>query len=191
MKKQGNLYRSVLWVAAATALILMAPLAAMQFTSEVDWSAGDFIIMGALIFGTGLAYVLLTRAAPGFAYRAAVALALGTTFLMIWANLAVGLIGSGPHAGNFMYMAVVSVVLIGTILARFQAARMERVMYAATLTLVLLAVIAFLAGMHRYPASSAAEILSVSGVFSALYLVAGSLFRYTASREALPKQPSA
>jgi hypothetical protein len=44
----------------ATALILLAPLVAMQFTEEVDWGVADFVAAGILIGGTGL---LLERAA--------------------------------------------------------------------------------------------------------------------------------
>ena len=96
MKKQISLSQSIFWVALITALILSIPLVAMQFTNEVDWSLPDFIIMGALIFGTGFSYVLLTRSSSNIMYRAAVALAIGSTFLLIWVNLAVGLIGSRP-----------------------------------------------------------------------------------------------
>lgn len=180
MKKQGKLYRSIIIVAIVTILILMVPFAAMQFTSQVDWDLPDFIVIGALIFGTGLSFVLLTRSAPNIVYRIAVALALGTTFLMIWANLAVGLIGSGPNPGNLMYGAVPFVVVIGTILSGFKPAGMERAMYVAALALVIHTAIALLIGMQRYPGSSVTEILAVNGFFSGLYVVSGSLFRFAA-----------
>ena len=37
-----------------TGVILLIPLLAMQFTDEVDWQIGDFLIGGLLIFGFGL-----------------------------------------------------------------------------------------------------------------------------------------
>ena len=180
MTKQTKLYPSIAGVALATVLILLVPLVAMQFTDEVNWGAADFIIMGALLFCTGLAYVLITRYAPNFVYRAAVASAIGTTFLMIWANLAVGLIGAGPHAGNLMYIGVVATVIIGTFLSRFTPKGMERAMLAAALALVLVAVIAMLANMDEYPGSSVAEIIGVNAFFVALYSVSALLFRYLA-----------
>lgn len=112
--KQRSLFQSVLWVALLTALILCIPLVAMQFTDEVKWSIVDFIIMGILIFSTGFAYVLLTRSSSTIIHRAAVALAIGSTFLLIWVNLAVGLIGSGPNAANLMYIGIVAIIIIGT-----------------------------------------------------------------------------
>ena len=61
MKKQAKLYPSLIAVAVVTLLLLSVPLVAMQFTPEVSWGLFDFIIMGALISGTGIAYVLLSR----------------------------------------------------------------------------------------------------------------------------------
>jgi hypothetical protein len=181
MKKQAKLYRSVMVVAIVTVLLLMVPLVAMQFTREVDWKLPDFMIMGILIFGTGLSLVLLLRCAPNFAYRLAMVLALATTFLMIWANLAVGLIGSGANAGNIMFAAVVFIVIAGSLLSGFKAAGMELVMYTASFSLVLLAIVALLIGVQHYPGSSTIEVLGVSGFFAGLYLVAGALFRYAAT----------
>lgn len=187
MKKQATLSRSTLIVALVTALLLMVPFVAMQFTSEVDWSLSDFLIMGTLIFGTGMSYVLLTRSTPNIVYRIAIAWTLGTTFFMIWANLAVGLIASGPNAGNLMYVGVVLVVVMGTIRSRFKAAGMELSMYAAAIAIAVLTAIAFLTGMHRYPGSSVTEVLAVNGFFAALYVIAASLFRL-AARQAPSRQ---
>src|SRR5688572_15075528 len=106
MKNEITFSQSIIRVALATILILLIPFVAMQFSTEVDWSLTDFIFMGALIFGIGFSYVLATRFVSNIVYKVAIAAALGSTFLMIWVNLAVGLIGAGPHWGNFMYMGV-------------------------------------------------------------------------------------
>lgn len=180
MEKRSNLKKPVLWVVLATLSLLLIPFVSMQFTNEVDWSAGDFIIMGALLFSAGLAWVLLTRFAGNLIYKAAVSIALGTTLVMIWANLAVGLIGSGPHWGNLMYLGVIAVAVTGSWLSRFSPRGMERSMYAASLSLVLLALIALLAKIDAYPGSSVMEIIAVNGFFALLYLFAGALFRYSA-----------
>jgi hypothetical protein len=178
MKKQISLSQSVLWVALVTAVILFIPLMAMQFTNEVNWSAGDFVIMGILVFTTGFSYVLLIRSSSNIIYRASVALAIGSTFLLIWANLAVGLIGSGANAANLMYAGIVAIVIIGTFLSRLTAKGMERVMFTAAITLVLIAIIQLLTKMYQYPGSSVIEIIAVNGFFATLFAVAGLLFRY-------------
>lgn len=184
MEKQRKFKQSILGVVLATLLILSVPFVAMQFTGEVAWSATDFIIVGALLFGTGLSYVLITRFATNILYRAAVGLALGTTLLMVWANLAVGLIGAGPNMGNLMYMGVVAVVIIGTIFSRFSPVGMERAMYATVASLVLIAVIALFANMDEYPGSSVNEIVGVNGFFAILFAISGALFRYAAQTRA-------
>lgn len=178
MKKQRSLSQSVFWVGMGTVIILAIPFIAMQFTGQVKWSLSDFIIMGILIFSTGFSYVLLTRLAPNIIHRAAIALAIGSTFLLIWANLAVGLIGSGPNAANLMYIGIVAIVIIGTFLSRFTTSGMERVMFTAAIALVLFAVIQLLAKMNQYPGSSVTEIIAVNAFFAALFAAAGLLFRY-------------
>ncbi len=86
--------------------------------------------------------------------------------------MAVGLIGSGPNAGNIMYGVIVLVAAIGIAISRFRPAGMERAMYAATLAMILLISIAFIAKMDQYPGSSATEILSVGG-FSPYFFAVG------------------
>ena len=81
--------RVFLWVAAATGLLLLVPLVAMQFTAAVDWNAADFIVMGLLLFGTGSAFVLAARKAPG-KHRLAIGVLFLLAFLYVWAELAVG-----------------------------------------------------------------------------------------------------
>jgi hypothetical protein len=178
MKAQVKLYRSIIGVALVTALILLVPCVAMQFTDEVNWSATDFIIMGAILFTTGFLYKLITMSSANVAYRVATGLALGAMLFMIWANLGVGLIGSGPNLGNLMYIGVLVVGIIGTILSHLSPAGMERAMYATALAVLLVAAIALLANMHQYPGSSVAEILGVSGLFAMLFTLSGLLFRY-------------
>ena len=41
----------IIWIALATGLILLVPLLATQFTSEVNWTLLDFATAGTLLFG--------------------------------------------------------------------------------------------------------------------------------------------
>lgn len=191
MEKQVKFYQSIPAVALGTVFLLMVPLVAMQFTNEVNWSLGDFIIAGALLFGTGTLFVLVLRAPENIVYKSAMALAIGTTFFMIWANLAVGLIGSGPNLGNLMYIGVLVVLIIGIYLSRFQPVGLERAMFATALALLVLAAIALLAGMHKYPQSSIIEIVGVNFFFATPYIVSGLLFRYIVHRPSSPSQTNA
>jgi hypothetical protein len=78
-------------VLLATVAILLVPAVAMRFTDEVNWGPGDFLAGGALLAGTGFAYVLAKRrivTRPGRLLLGAL-LALG--LLLVWAELAVGI----------------------------------------------------------------------------------------------------
>ena len=91
--------KNIIRIALGTGLILLIPLLVMQITDEVDWQIGDFVVMGILLFSAGLAYELLTQKISSTAYRVAVGIAIGILFLLIWAELAVGIFGT-PLAGS-------------------------------------------------------------------------------------------
>jgi hypothetical protein len=77
-------------VAAITALILLIPLTAMQFTTEVRWGAEDFLAAGLTLLATGIGIVLVTRHVKRPAYRVVFIGALVVALLLVWAELAVG-----------------------------------------------------------------------------------------------------
>lgn len=77
------------WIALATIFILLVPLIAMQFTSEVRWTLSDFIVMGILLFGTGSIFVLVSRVTPP-KYRIIIGIVFLVLLIWIWAELAVG-----------------------------------------------------------------------------------------------------
>ena len=57
------------YILSTVAVILLIPLVAMQFTSEVAWSASDFVLIGGLLVGTGLLCELLLRTVKKTEYR--------------------------------------------------------------------------------------------------------------------------
>ena len=168
---------SVQTVALITAGILLVPFLIMQFTNEVNWSLFDFLIMGGIIFGSGLALRYFVNQSDQLAYRIGIALAIGTTFLLIWANLAVGLIASGANTANLMYIGVIGIGITGAFMTRLAAKGAERTMYAIVLGLVLHTIIALGIGAHKLPGSSPMEIFMVNGFFIFLYLCAALAFR--------------
>ena len=80
-------------------LLLLIPLIAMQLTKEVKWSLLDFIIMGAMLTITGLFIGIIFKKINNSGYRLIFTIAIIMFFLLIWAELAVGLFGT-PFAGN-------------------------------------------------------------------------------------------
>jgi hypothetical protein len=159
--------------------ILMIPLVAMQFTEEVTWTASDFIFAGILLIGTGLAYVGVTAVRKDPVYRSAVAAAIGTTFLLIWVNVAVGVIGSEDNPANAMYLGVLAVAGVGSVFARFRARAMAAVMVAAVIAHVVITAVAIHGDMGA-PESGPLHVAAVNGFFASLWLIAAALFAWAA-----------
>jgi len=86
-------------ILASVTVILLIPFIAMQFTNEVDWSVSDFAIMGVLLYGTGLLCELVLRKVKSVQNRILICAALVIAFLLVWAELAVGIFGT-PLAGS-------------------------------------------------------------------------------------------
>ncbi|MNY04833.1 hypothetical protein D3C86_1375320 [compost metagenome] len=101
MSKQNNVNvkRSIIRIILLTACILLVPLVAMQFSDEVNWSPGDFIIAGALLVGTGLIFEFVVRKITNPRRRLIIGSILVLAFLLIWADLAVGIFGL-PWSGS-------------------------------------------------------------------------------------------
>lgn len=83
----------------AVGILLLIPLIAMQFTSEVAWSFFDFLIMGILLIVTGLGIELALRLVPSTKNRIIICGFILGAFFLIWAELAVGIFGT-PFAGS-------------------------------------------------------------------------------------------
>lgn len=86
-------------ILAAEAILLFIPLIAMPFTEEVSWTIFDFVVMGVLLLITGLLGELTIRKVTGIKHRIVLLIILLATFLIIWAELAVGIFGT-PFAGS-------------------------------------------------------------------------------------------
>ena len=70
---------------------MLIPLVAMQFTEEVHWTLSDFIVGGALLFGTGLIIDLIVRNIKNTTYRYILAIIALIVLILIWIELAVGI----------------------------------------------------------------------------------------------------
>ena len=83
----------------AVPVLLLIPFTAMIFTDEVNWSVFDYAIMGILLMGTGLMCELVIRLVQKTGYRLLIIASILLVFLLVWAELAVGIFGS-PFAGS-------------------------------------------------------------------------------------------
>lgn len=164
--------RPIGWASVAVALLL--PLLAMQFEARLhwgfDWSASDFAIAAILLGGTGAALELAVRMSGDIAYRAGAFLAIGATLAMVWANLAVGLIGAEGGAANQGLFIVPAVGLLAATIGRFTARGMARAMLA----MVAAQVVAGIA------AGAGIEALAVTLAMASCWLAAAWLFHRAA-----------
>ena len=168
-------------IIVAAAFILSVPLIAMRFTDEVAWDRFDFAVAWFVLVSAGLMYKFATRNAPSLMYRVAVGVAVATALILVWMNLAVGLIGSEDNPANLMYGGVLAVGLIGAVIGRFRPHGMARALFATALAQALVPVIALI--VWKPPASSTDALLGILGVFAvnalfvALFILSGLLFR--------------
>jgi hypothetical protein len=180
--RRGRFWRIAPWVIAA--LILLLPLVAMQFTDEVVWDETDFAVIGAMLFGACGAYELAARTTGNIAYRAAVGVAVVAAFILIWINLAVGIIGSEDNPANLMYGGVLAVGILGALIVRFQPHGMARALAATALAQALVGVIALIGGLGSTGTNWPGAIVFLTGFFAALWLVSAWLFRKAARTQA-------
>ena len=172
-ERRGSRWSIAVWGTAA--LLLLLPLVAMQVTDEMDWDLADFVIFGIMLATACGAYELAARRTGSYAYRAAAGVALATAFILVWMNLAVGIIGSEDNPANLMYAGVLAVGIVGALAARFRPLGMARALVATALAQALVAVIALAAGWGF--------TLVLTGIFMALWLGSAWLFRRAAREQ--------
>jgi hypothetical protein len=163
----SNKWRWLRWGAAAALLLL--PAIAMQFTREVNWDATDFIVMGILMAFPLALYEVASRARQPMAYRLGVAVALAGGFLLIWVNLAVGIIGSEDNPINAWYLAAPMIALAGSSIALFKPTGMMWAMIGAAASLFAIFVYALI--------TTGYFALPITLFFAAFWATAAALFR--------------
>lgn len=164
-------YRLVIW--ATTGALMLAPLLLIRGADEPAWRApGDFIFLAVLLAGVGIAYEAAARVPDDKAYWAGLVVALASTVLQTWINLAVGVIGSEDNPINWVYAGVTAVAVAGVALSRFHAESMAYAMVASAIAQGIAFVIALVVGrIFTGP---------ITVFFTALWLLSAWLFRKAA-----------
>jgi hypothetical protein len=112
-------------------------------------------------------------------YRMAVVITVGTTLVLIWLSLGVGIIGADGDPANAMYFSVPVIGVIGAIVARLKPLGMARTLLAMAAAQGIIAAIALIAGLGL-PWSGPAEIILLNGFFVAVFIGAAWLFKRSA-----------
>ncbi len=98
--RQRPLARDIGRVLAVTAAVLLVPLAANRIGGGAGWSLFDFVLMGTLVAGTGLGFVLASRTLKTRRARMIAGAVLFLALALVWAELAVGIVGTFPFSGD-------------------------------------------------------------------------------------------
>jgi hypothetical protein len=166
-----------MWGGAAVILLLPLILGA-------PWTGSDYVIMGAMLSIAGGIVELAMRASDLIAYRLGAIIAVGTGFLLVWMNLAVGIIGSEDNPVNLIYAGVVGLALIGSFAAWFKPGGMARALFLTAAAQMIVTIAALIWGWGRWEPPGAAGILVLNGFFAGLWFLSGSLFRRAANARA-------
>jgi hypothetical protein len=176
--RRVNPWRILGWTIAGMLLVL--PLLAMQFTDEVQWTFSDFVFAAILILGVGIPFELTVRKTGNTAFRVAAGIALSAAFLIIWLSGAVGIIGSENNDANMMYAGVLTIAVVGVIVARFRPHGMARAMFATAFAQGSVGVIALAGNLGAGDPSWPWDVVFLTIFFTSMWLFSGSLFRRAA-----------
>jgi len=86
-----SLKATILKLSLFVLAVLLIPLVSMQFTDEVDWGLGDFFVGGVLLYAIGGVVLWVLRRFHESDYRWFFVIMAVAVFLLIWAELAVGI----------------------------------------------------------------------------------------------------
>jgi hypothetical protein len=161
-------WRMLMWGTAL--LLLLTPAIVMQFRGTgFDWDETDFIVFGIMLALACGTVELASRMSGNGAYRMGVIVAVGVSFITVWANLAVGMIRSEDNPYNLWFGGVLALALLGAVLARFQARGMALAMLIAGAAQLAVAAIGYSSDPR-------------GGIFSMMFMVpwvfSAALFRH-------------
>lgn len=177
--KYNELSQYFIYVTLGTFILLLVPWVAMQFSQEVAWTPGDFLIAGSLLFVTGSSYVVITRKTERLAYKIAIGLTLFSMLFLTWSNLAIGIIGAEDNPINLWYFGVVLLGIAGMLLSRFKPEGLAYTLIAMVAAILVIASTVLLSGQAS---GSLLEIIGVNLLFIILFGLAGYLFYHSAKK---------
>lgn len=180
MTTTGQAWRMAGW--GGLAALLALPAVAMRFDSGVNWTFFDFVVAAVLLGALGLGVEFAARRSGGVLAKAGMATAVLTSFLLVWINLAVGVIGTENNDASLMFVGVLAVAWGGALLGRFEPVGMARAMLGAAAAHTVVAAIALVFRLGVGDPSWPADVIGTTVMFDALWLAAALLFRRAPAR---------
>ena len=170
-------WRIIGWGTAAFLLIL-------PYIAGAPWTGSDYVFAAAMFGIVGGLIELAVRSSRDPWYRAGALVAVAASFLLVWVNGAVGIIGSEDNSANLMFLGVIAIALGGSIAVRFRARGMARVMAVAAVAEALVALPVVAMGLGAQQPPGVAGVLILIGGFTGMWAVSALLFRKAAQAAA-------
>jgi hypothetical protein len=169
-------WRLLGWGSAAA--LLLVPLVA-----GFPWTLSDYVFAAVIFALVGGTFELAARKSGNHWYRGGVAVALGTAFLLVWINAAVGIIGGEGNPANLMFLGVIAIAVTGALVARFEPGGMAVAMAAAAAAEALVGVIVLVGQLGAKEPPGMVGVLVLIGFFAVTWLLSAWLFRMAARRQ--------
>ena len=176
--------RLLLW-AIPTVLLVTPAVMMLQSVEGWLWGPFDFAFAAVLLYGTTALIDLAIRKGGSLAYRLGAALAVLVSFLLVWVNGAVGVIGNEDNPLNLMFIGIIGVALAGSALARFEARGMARAMLVAFALTAAIAVAALVLGSGADEPPGPVGLAMLIGGFALMWGLSAALFA-KAARDRAP-----
>ncbi len=161
------IWRAPMWLSAAA--LLAIPAIAMQFSKEVAWGIEDFTVLAALLLAFCGTIELAARTSMNRLFVAGVALAAAGGFLLVFINLAVGIIGDEGNPRNWAFFAIPTFGFLGALISRFRPKSLVQLLFAMAAIQLLTAFLA--------PIEMMRLMIPFTAAFVGLWLLSAVLIR--------------
>lgn len=164
----------------ATLIILLIPLVGTFTVEGWNWDAFDFVIAGIVLFTAFFMIEFLARKMRDIPSRIAAGITVIMTLLIVWVNLAVGIIGDGNNT-SACYMLVVPVGFLGLAVSRLKPKGLSITACVMAAIMLLVPSVAWITGNQDLAQDpNVLKVFVLSAGFAFWYAVAGALFLSTA-----------
>ena len=164
-RPRRNIWRILGWGGAGA--LILTPLVAMQFTTEVNWDETDFIVAAGIFGILGGLIEFAVRLSSNWYFRFGSMFAVLAGFMVIWSNMAVGMIGNEDNPVNLWFGVVLLIAIVGSIASRFRRRILQQAMLVAGIVQISIGVFAGILGSDAH-GGRFTIVLSVAWLISSL-----------------------
>ena len=148
-----------------------------------NWITIAEITAAALIVAVSI--TLAFRIPKSRFFRAGLGLALLGGFLVLWVNLAVGIIGEAENPANLMYLAVPALGAACALLLRFRPHAMFLIMFVMSIAQIVVGLITLFLELGN-PPTPAITFIIFNLILASIWAASAACFRKSGSAQLLP-----